>query len=97
MSSLDNFIPPWFPFFLFSPTSSAAAASSFDGDEALCFADAAASLAIGLKPVLAAANTSGMFCSGLRYTGDTALHAFLPGAAAETAAGWAGRRLLACC
>ena len=95
MSSLDTFIPPWFPFFRLSTTS--AAVPSFDGDEVLCFADAAASLGIGLKPVLAAANTSGMFCSGLRYTGDTALHAFLPGAAAETAAGWAGRRLLACC
>ena len=96
MSSLDNFIPPWFPFLLFSPTA-VLAAPSVDGEETLCFC-VAASLAIGLKPVLAAANTSGMFCSGLRYTGDTALHAFLPGAAAtETAAGWAGRRLLACC
>ena len=94
MSSLDNFVPPWFPFVLLTP---APAAPSFEGDEA-CWCFVVASLMIGLKPVLAAANTSGMFCSGLRYTGDTALHLFLPGGlvvGVGTLVGPAGRRLLA--
>ena len=95
MSSLDN-VNPWLPPPFLQFFSPAPATPSLEGVAVRCFI--AASLMIGLKPVLAAANTSGMFCSGLRYTGDTALHLFLPGGlvvGVGTLVGPAGRRLLA--